>query len=239
MIDAHLRMLRQRHPISADEERAIRGLVAESRQVRRDRHVVHAGDLLNESLVLVDGWLARAKTLREGQRQVSHLHVAGDFADLHGYSLKRLDHDLVAMTDCRLAVIPHDRLDELFARHPRLERVYWFSTNLDAALHREWTLSLGRRSAVSRLAHLFCELQVRLSLVGLASDDGYDFPLTQENLAECLGMTSVHVNRSLQDLRGRGVIRVESRRVTILDQPHLARIADFDPGYLYPEGPRP
>ena len=233
MIDTHLLKLRARHAISAEEERAIRGLVAEVRKAPRDQAVVRAGDELNESLLLVDGWMARVKSLRDGQRQATEIHVSGDFADLHAFTLKRLDHDVVTITDCSLAVVPHDRVEELITNHPRLQRVYWFATNLDAAIHRESALSLGRRSAQSRLAHLFCELEVRLRIVGLASPGGFAFPLTQEDISECLGMTPVHLNRSLQELRARGLLRLESRWATILDAAGLAELAEFDPTYLY------
>lgn len=235
MIDAHLLKLRARHAIGAEEERGIRGLVAEIREVRADQLVVRAGDELRESLLLIDGWMARVKSLRNGQRLVPEIHISGDFADLHGFALKRLDHDLVAITSCRLATVPHERIEALIARYPRLQRIYWFSTNLDAAIHRESALSLGRRSAISRLAHLFCELDARLGIVGLATPDGFDFPLTQEDVSECLGMTPVHLNRSLQELRARGLLRLENRRATIVDRRGLAAIAEFDPAYLYLE----
>jgi CRP-like cAMP-binding protein len=118
---------------------------------------------------------------------------------------------------------------------PHLTRVYWFATNLDAAIHREWALSLGRRSAIGRTAHLFCELLVRLEIVDLTNGYSYDCPLTQVELAESLGLTSVHVNRTLQELRRRGVIELENRRLTILDLDALKAIAEFDPAYLYLE----
>ena len=233
MIDAHLLKLRRRHEISAEEERAIRGIIAEVRTYPRHRAVIRAGEELNQSLLLVSGWLARVRDLAAGQRQVSELHVAGDFADLHSYTLKRLDHDVAAITNCEIAVVPHERLDKLFEHHPRLQRIYWFNTNLDAAIHREWAVSLGRRSALSRLAHLFWELNIRLGIVGLAEDGSYELPLTQEDLSECLGMTAVHINRSLQELRARDLIRVQHKRVTILQPDELANVAEFNPAYLY------
>jgi len=118
-------------------------------------------------------------------------------------------------------------------RYPRLTRIYWFLTNLDAAIHREWTLSLGRRTALARMAHLFCELNVRLGIVGLAEENSFDFPLTQSELSECLGLTSVHVNRTLQEMRRTGLVEAESRRVRILDLDGLKGAAEFDDSYLY------
>lgn len=233
MITVHLKKLRRRTEISPDEERAIRDAVAEVRQVAADEIVIRSGEELNSSLLLLDGWMARSKDLAGGERQVSELHVAGDFPDLHGYTLKRLDHDLLSLSDCRIAVVPHDRIRMILEQFPRLGRVYWFTTNIDAAIHREMVLSLGQRSAISRMAHLFCELYVRLSIVGRTKDDGYEFPLTQRELAECLGLTVVHANRTLQELRRRGLIDLESRHLRIRDRRGLEGLAEFDSGYLY------
>jgi CRP-like cAMP-binding protein len=116
--------------------------------------------------------------------------------------------------------------------------IYWFRTNLDAAIHREWELSLGRRQALSRMAHLFCELQVRLEFVGLTETMSYEFPINQTELGECLGLTSVHVNRTLQQLRDLGHCEFRNGRVTINNFPALEALAEFDSCYLYP-GPQP
>jgi CRP-like cAMP-binding protein len=235
MIDVHLRKLRARDDISAQEEQAIRGLISQVIEIPEDRTFVRHGEELHQSTLLLDGWLARAKDLPSGQRQIAELHVAGDFADLHGFTLKHLDHDLISMSPCRLALVPHDRLVELTERFPHLTRVYWFSTNLDAAIHREWTLSLGRRSALGRMAHLFCELNLRLGITDRAQNDSYEFPLTQVELGECLGLTAVHVNRTLQELRRMGLLELQNRRVSILDLNGLKGVAEFDPAYLYLE----
>lgn len=233
MISVHLMKLRRRIDLSAEEESAIRGLVAETRRVRADQVLIRSGEELHSSILLLDGWLARSKDLPGGERQFSELHVAGDFADLHAFTLKHLDHDVLALSDCNIAVVPHERLKEMTERSARLARMYWGLTSIDAAITRELALSLGQRSAVSRMAHLFCELYVRLDTVGRARSDGYEFPLTQRELAECLGLTVVHVNRTVQELRRRGLIELESRQLTILDRPALEGVADFDPAYLY------
>lgn len=233
MISVALKKLRRRIEISTEEERVIRASIVEVRCIAADEIAVRAGQPLHSSLLLLDGWLARCKDLSSGERQVTQLHVAGDFADLHGFTLKRLDHDLAAISECRLAVVPHEALRDITDRFPRLARVLWFSTNVDAAIQRELTLSLGQRSAISRMAHLFCELYMRLEVVGKTSRDGYDFPLTQRELSECLGLTVVHANRTLQELRRRGLIELGNRRLTILDRRGLGGIAEFDPSYLY------
>ena len=233
MITVHLKKLRKRVDLSAEEERAIRASVAETRSVPADEIAVRSGEKLNSAMLLLSGWMARSKDLPSGERQVTELHIAGDFTDLHGLTLKCLDHDVVAMSDCTVAMFPHDRLREISRQYPRLGQIYWFTTNVDAAIHREWALSLGQRSAISRMAHLFCEMYERLDVVGATSGNGYEFPLTQRELSECLGLTVVHANRTLQELRRRGLVQLENRRVNILDRRGLEGVAEFDPAYLY------
>jgi CRP-like cAMP-binding protein len=235
VIDVHLKKLRRRDDLSTDEEQAVRDLVSHTIEVAADKVFVRAGETLNHSTVLLKGWAARAKDLPTGQRQFAEIHVPGDFTDLHSFTLKRLDHDVVTLTPCVLAVVPHERLKAMTERLPHLTRVYWFATNLDASIHREWALSLGRRSAIGRMAHLFCELLIRLQIVGLTSANSYDFPLTQVELGESLGLTPVHVNRTLQEMRRTGLIELENRRMNILDLDALKGIADFDDSYLYLE----
>lgn len=235
MIERHLMKLRSRDDISAEEEQAIRDSVSEQRDVPPDTVIIRAGERLTTSTMLLDGLLARAHELREGGRQITELHVAGDFADMHSFTLKRLDHDVVTMTRCKLAIVPHERLKEITERFPHLARLYWFGTNADASIHRMWEVSLGRRRAPPRMAHLFCELRVRLGVVGLCENDSFNLPLTQDELADCLGLTPVHVNRTLKELRERELIEFRSGRVTIKDLSGLEELAEFDPTYLYLE----
>ncbi|HEV2593963.1 MAG TPA: Crp/Fnr family transcriptional regulator [Sphingomicrobium sp.] len=235
MIEAHLKKLRARDSISAEEERAVRALVANVIETPQDKTLVRHGERLGQSMILLSGWLARTKDLPSGHRQIAELHVAGDFADLHGFSLKYLDHDVISITRSRVALVPHERLKDLTERFPHLARVYWAMTNIDAAIQREWTLSLGRRTAIARMAHLLCELSVRLGIVGLNEGNSFEFPLTQVEFGECLGLTSVHVNRTLQELRRRELIELQSRRVTIFDLEALKGVAEFDDAYLYLE----
>ena len=235
MIEAHLMKLRARDELSVEEEKAIRAAVAEIREYRADQTVIRADVELDISMFLIDGFMCRYKDLRDGSRQITELHVAGDFADLHSFTLKRLDHNVMSLTPCRVAIVPHERLKAITEQYPHLTRVYWFATNLDAAIHREWELSLGRRSALARVAHVFCELNIRLGLVGLADSTGYNLPLTQTDLAECLGLTPVHVNRTLKTLRDRGLVEFRGSRVTLHDRAGLEKVAEFNPNYLYLE----
>ncbi|MFL9842405.1 Crp/Fnr family transcriptional regulator [Sphingomonas sp. ST-64] len=237
MIETHFARIRARHALSTEEEAAIRSAMGTSLSFEAHHTFVEADTLLDVSILIVEGIAGRYKDLRDGQRQITELHVPGDFTDLHSFTLKRLDHNLIALTPCRVVLFPHAKLAELTERYPRIARLYWFSTNLDAAIHREWVLSMGRRSAIARTAHLFCELQVRLSLVGRADPDGFDFRLSQVDLAECLGMTSVHVNRSLRRLRELGLMTFRNGRAELHDVPGLRELAEFDPSYLYLDPP--
>lgn len=233
MIDKHLLKLRARDAISAEEEAFIRGGVSGSAKVQRDTVVVRAFEPIHTSSILVSGIACRFKDLGNGRRQITELHVPGDFTDVHGFSLKYLDHDILAVTNCQFALVPHAHLQEMTEHQPHLTRVYWFGTNLDAAIHREWELSLGRRDATARMAHLFCELYVRLEIVGLVRQGAYDLPLTQVELSDCLGITPVHTNRTLQQLRSDGLVEFRSGQVILHDLAALKAIADFDPRYLY------
>lgn len=233
MIDKHLMKLRTRDDISAEEEQAIRDAISAPIDFPADITVIRAGKILENSTLLISGIMCRYKDLSQGQRQITELHVAGDFVDLHSFTLKFLDHSILTLTPCRVVQVPHEKLREITERHPHLTRVYWFATSLDAAIHREWEVSLGRRTAIQRTAHLFCELQVRLGIVGLTDAHSYTLPIIQSTLAECLGLTPVHVNRVLRDLRERGLVEFRSGRVTIRDLAGLRAVAEFDPAYLY------
>jgi CRP-like cAMP-binding protein len=235
MIDRHLQRLRAHDEISPAEELVIRALIADRRRCRAGTTVVEAGVPVSHSTLLLDGMLARYKDLDEGQRQITQVHVPGDFPDLHGFVLKKLDQAITCLTDCEIAIVPHERLLAMTQQHPHLTRVYWFHTALDAAIHREWEVSLGRRSAQQRAAHLFCELHARLDLIGLVEDSSFALPITQADLSECLGLTSVHVNRMLRQLRSMDLVSFQSGTVTIMDLPRLKSLAEFDPKYLYLE----
>jgi CRP-like cAMP-binding protein len=227
--------LRARDLVSAEEEEVLRASVSEVREHPGGRTIVRTGTTLSASTLLVEGIVCRYKDLADGQRQIMELHVAGDFVDLHGFLLKQLDHNVGAMTPVRVATVPHDALRGITETHPHLGRMLWFSTLLDAAIHREKILSIGRRSALARIAHIFCELLVRLRMVGLASDTGYSLPLTQADLADVTGLTSVHVNRMLKKLRDDNLLTFRGGNVTIGDWERLQRVAEFDPTYLHLE----
>jgi CRP-like cAMP-binding protein len=218
--------------IGETEARALAGLIDSEARLERGTIFVRAGERLERSTLLLDGFVVRYKDLLDGRRQTLELSVPGDFVDLHSFTLKRIDHDIACLTPCRLAYAPHARIAELTARFPHLTRVLWLSTSIDAAIHRERIVSLGARTAVERLAHLCCETYLRLRGVGLAEDDAFAFPLTQGDVAELLGLSMVHTNRTVRELRERGLARVGRGAVRIDDWDGLRRLGQFDAGYL-------
>ena len=225
--------LRARDDVSAHEEGVLRGAVASIEEFPAGRTIVRAGTLLSQSMLIVDGLVARFKDLSDGQRQIQEIHVAGDFTDLHGFILKRLDHNVGTLTRTRIAMVPHDRLRRITEDEPHLARLLWFTTLVDSAIQREKILSVGRRAALSRLAHMLCELRIRLELVGLSEEGSFVLPLTQLDLGDAGGLTSVHVNRMLKQLRDDRLVTFRGGQVTIHDWPRLQQVAEFDAAYLY------
>lgn len=233
MFEKHLMKLRARDAVSLEEEEVVRGLVSETQDIAGKVTIIRAEQRLTTSTMLLDGWMCRYKDLTNGQRQITELHVPGDFVDLHSFTLKRLDHNIMALTPCRIGVVPHERLRAMSEAHAHLTRLYWFTTNIDAAIHREWELCLGRRSAIGRIAHILCEMRARLDLVGLTDESRFAFPLTQLELSEATGLTPVHVNRMLKELREREIAEIRHGDARVYDQSALEALADFNPTYLY------
>ena len=226
---------RARDLVSDEEEAVLRGLFSEVREAGPSRTLIRAHATLSESTLLIDGFICRYKDLADGQRQILELHVPGDFLDLHSFLLKRLDHNVGTLTPVRVATVPHDRLKDVTERYPHLARLLWLSTLLDAALHRERILSVGRRSALSRIAHLFCELRLRLEIVGLTDGDRFALPITQADIGDASGLTPVHVNRTLRKLRDEELMTFRGGEVVIHDWERLQLVAEFSTDFLYLE----
>lgn len=233
MIEKLLLKLRVRDVVSPEEEEALGGLISKAEKVPARKTVIKRGEPLSRSVLLLEGLMCRYKDLRNGRRQITALHVPGDFLDLHGFTLKHLDHDVMSLSASTVAYASHEKLTRVTEEFPHLTRLLWFSTNLDAAIHREWELSLGQRSGAARAAHLMCELYTRLEIVGLAQGSDFELPINQTELGECLGLTVVHTNRVLKELRERGLALFRNGTVTIHDMDMLKAFAEFDPTYLY------
>jgi CRP-like cAMP-binding protein len=224
---------RGRDELSDDEKRTIEDSVAALRTLPGRTLLVRAGERVEHSTLLLEGFICRYMDDRDGQRQLVAVHVPGDFVDLHAFPMKRLDHDVATLGPVKVATFDHRTLETITERFPHLTRMLWYSTLLDAAMHREWIFRLGRLGAEGRLAHLLCELNARLEMVGLAKDGVYALPMTQPDLAEACGITGVHVNRVLRVLREREALTFRNNEVRILDRKALDAIAEFEPAYLY------
>jgi len=226
--------LRGRTVTLTDAERAaLARSISEVRRVPARTTLVDRGERLHHSTMLVDGLMTRYIDDLEGGRQVVAFHVAGDFVDLHGYPLQTLDHSIMGLTDVTIGLVPHDAIDRLIEQDAQLGRKLWFSTLLDAAIHREWLFRLGRLDAIGRVAHFMVETEARLAAVGLSDGRSFALPITQTDLAEIVGLTPIHVNRVLRTLREEHICTFRSSRVDIADHPRLARLGQFDPTYLY------
>ena len=232
-VEALLRQLRRRDDVSEQEADMLRAAIGRTETVGAGERVITAGVPLTQSMLLLDGFVARYKDLAGGQRQITELHVPGDLVDLHGFLLKRIEHHVGTLTVARVAWLPHAALSELTERAPHLGRVLWTMTLVDASIQRERLLTIGRRSALARVAHLLCELHARLDAIGAVTDGRFRLPLTQIDLADAIGLTSVHLNRMLRQLRAENILTLRTSQVEILNLPRLREIAEFDPGYLY------
>lgn len=218
-------------PISAADARLLDAVPITVRDVGRDQDLVREGDHSPHCIVLIEGFACRYRTLSDGRRQIVSFHVAGDFLDLQGYLLERLDHGIGTLTPSKIGQIPHTAIEDLL-QSPSLTRRLWRETVVDGVIHREWLVNVGRRSAYQRVAHIFCELVTRLQAVGLARDGACDLPLTQGELADASGLSTVHVNRVIQELRRDGLITLRGRVFSALDWEGLKRAAEVDPTYL-------
>ena len=232
LVDPLVARLSQKNVVTPEEREILGKAIARIRDVPADQDLVTEGSRPTESTLLLRRFTARYSTVSNGKRQIVAIHVSGDFVDLHGFLLNRMDHGIYTMTPCRIASVPHQRLLEITEKFPHLTRLLWLSTLIDAAIHRQWIVGVGRLSAVARVAHLICELYARLAAVGETDGLRFQLPITQEELADSFGMSIVHLNRSLQELRGAGLFSWQRDQVEILDWDRLVEIGEFDPTYL-------
>lgn len=195
--------------------------------------MVREGETVTECSLLLKGLAFRQKTLRDGGRQIISIHIPTEFVDLQNGLLAIADHNVQSLDGAEAALIPRSALMALAADRPALRLAMWIDTLLDASIFREWVVNVGRRDARARISHLLCELVLRLKNVGAGRDNLFDFPLTQEQLADSTGLTAVHTNRTLQSLRKDGLIQLGARSLAVLDWERLKEVADFDELYLH------
>lgn len=206
------------------------------------RTVDSRGDLLrlnaraDELHILLNGWAARYKLMKDGSRYISALMMPGDICDLDVLMFDRVDFGVTTLTECTFAVLPRQRVKALIDAHPRIGAAFLSLAVTENAILGEWAASVGRRSAHQRVGRLLCELLVRMKAVGQSEGNAYDLPLTQEHLGDATGLTAVHVNRILRSLRAEGLVTVQGRRTTIHDWVGLKAMCGFQPAYLHLEG---
>ncbi|MET4799608.1 Crp/Fnr family transcriptional regulator [Bradyrhizobium sp. LB11.1] len=230
---ALLRRLRVSAGISEDDAREIEALPIVVRQFPAETAVVRDGERATNSCLIVDGFCARSKTIASGKRQILSLHIPGEIPDLMSLFLHVMDHDLSTLTPATLGFISHDNLQKLHRRSPGVAEIFWRDTLIDAAMFREWIVNVGQRPTPARLAHVMIELRERLKLIGAVDGNSFEMPLTQEQIGEALGITSVHANRVIKQVRQEGIVEFNRGRVTVLDERKFQELADFDGRYLH------
>jgi CRP-like cAMP-binding protein len=221
--------------LTAEDQKAVLALPHVVRKFAAQQYIVRDGEKPRHSCLLLAGFAFRHKVTGDGGRQIVSIHMKGDLVDLQNSLLRRSDHNVQALTEIELALIPIEAVQSLAFDRPLVGKAMWYETLVDASIFREWTLNVGRRSATARTAHLLCEFAVRLEVAGLGEQCDYELPMTQEQLADALGLTSVHVNRTLKALEAEGLIERRHRSVKIADWKKLAQVGDFDSSYLHLE----
>lgn len=218
----------------SDEDKAALDQLSDNPRDYKGGHVlIREGDRPENVFLLVEGWGCRFKIMPEGGRQIMAYLVPGDLCDIHIFILKTMDHGIGLLGDAKVAAIQKSVMLDLLRSRPAVAQALFWATLVDEATLREWVVNLGQRSAYERIAHLFCEMYLRMCQVGLVSGNRFSLPLTQEELGNTTGLSSVHVNRVVQRMRGEGLIALAGRQLDILDAGRLRMIAGFNPNYLH------
>jgi CRP-like cAMP-binding protein len=219
--------------LGEEDRQAILALPHVTRNLAIGQYVVREGDVASHSCLVVKGFAMRHKIVGDGGRQVINIHMAGDMVDLQNALLAVADHNVQALTPMVAAFIPRDALVELAFSRPMVGRALWLETLVEGSISREWIANVGRRDARTRVAHLLCEFAMRLEAVGLGEQCDYELPMTQEQIADTVGLTTVHVNRTLKTLAEEGLITRSKRSVVINDWKRMSDTGDFNPVYLH------
>jgi CRP-like cAMP-binding protein len=233
LTDALVRRLRMHAELDSHDVAAIERLPFTRVALEPGAFVARDGERAQRCCLVVEGFLFRAKTTEDGQRQILSFHVPGDIPDLQSLHLHVSDHDLLSLDRSIVGLVPHEAMYALTLARPRLAGALWRETLVDAALFRAWIVNVSRRPAPARMAHLLCELALRLKLVGRMEGNEVYLPLTQVHLADALGLTAVHVNRVLQELRRDGVLDLRDRKLRFSDPARLEELGGFDPLFLH------
>lgn len=221
-------------PLSEADRRFVEAATsAQTARIGPKMDIVSEGASPRFVKVILEGWCCRYKTLENGRRQIVAFLLPGDICDLHIFALRRMDHSLASLTEARYAQLSQDAAEQFANFSPDLRRALHWENLTRESIQREWTLNLGQRSAYERVAHLICELFLRQRSVGIGDDHSVPFPITQTDLSDATGMSNVHVNRTLQELRHRGLIVLTNGRLTVRDLDRLMQAGMFNPNYLH------
>jgi CRP-like cAMP-binding protein len=233
--DAHpiIRKLESIFRLSDQEKQAVMDLPLQITAIKADQDVVREGDRPTRCFAVLEGFACTFKITGEGKRQISSFHIPGDLPDLQSLHLTVLDISIGTITPCKIGFMQHETARDLCERFPRIGSAFWRETLIQAAVFREWVTNVGRREAYGRIAHLLCEMVVRMRAVGLVENYTCELPMTQNELADATGMSTVHVNRTLQELRADRLITLKGASLTVLDWEGLKQAGDFDPTYLH------
>jgi CRP-like cAMP-binding protein len=220
-------------PLSGADRDALLALPHAVRSLGASTHLVRDGDHAESCTALLSGFAYRYKITGEGARQIISVHIPGELVDLQNSFLAIADHSVQMLTEGEVAVIPRQALRDLALNQPGVARALWIDSLIDASIFREWVVNVGRRNSRARVAHLLCELCLRLRKAGLIEGPTYELPMTQEQLADAVGLTSVHVNRVLKQLAEEGLIRRDRRSISIADWIRMKDAGDFNERYLH------
>ena len=236
-LEPMLRKLTYWYPLDQSDQEALLALPHRVRELEPHHYLVREREAATHSCLMLSGFSVRHKIVVGGARQIVAIHMKGDMADLQNSMLGVADHSVQMLTKGEVAMIPREAIQELALKRPRIGMAMWKDTLVDGSVFREWIANIGRRDASTRLAHLLCEFALRVKLAGLGEPTNYELPMTQEQIADAVGLTPVHVNRTLQALERQKLISRNQRSVTIGDWQRLADAGDFDATYLHlPEG---
>jgi CRP-like cAMP-binding protein len=230
-----IRKLESIFTLTDDERQALETLPMQVAVIKDHQDLVREGDRPSRSCLILSGFTATYKITAGGKRQIVAFGIAGDVPDLQSLHLKVLDISIGTLSTCRIGFITHEALRDLCTRYPRIAAAFWRETLIEGAIFREWVTNVGRREAYNRMAHLLCEMLVRLRAVGLVEDHTCDLPITQGEFADAIGTTTVHANRVLQQMRTDGLIELKGDRLNIPDWDRLKEVGEFDPTYLHLE----
>lgn len=233
LLSQFIRKIEAVHKLTDAEIDALRALPTEVADYAKGDQIVREGDRAKHSFLVLSGLTCMLKHSEDGQRQILIFHFPGDVPDLQSLHLEVLDMSVSAASRAKIAFIPHEAIRRVYRSHPRVGELLWRMSLIDAAILREWILSLGQRDAYSRLTHFFCEMVVRMRLAELGDDGMFPFPLTQQEIADAVGLSNIHVNRVYQTMREDKLIELKRGKLIVPNWSRLQRAAAYDMTYLH------